>query len=147
VRAVLQRLKENRPLRGEEFLRLPCALVISKSDLLRHRGYEEVEPWLPGGHADGLDAIEQESRAVFGMLRARGGDRWLDPVLECENATLHLASATGTAPNERVDADGVRRFPAASFGQHRVVEPLISLMIMKGVLTRPPDPPRVGRGS
>ncbi|MGW5128274.1 hypothetical protein ACWEQ7_30395 [Streptomyces sp. NPDC004069] len=144
VRAVLQRLKESRPRRGEDFLRLPCALVVTKSDLLRHRGYDEVEPWLPGSLSGpdgagpgGPDAVEQESRAVYRMLRARGGERWLDPVKECENATLHLASATGTTPHDHADPDGVRRFPGASFGQHRVVEPLLSLLAMKGVLTGP----------
>lgn len=142
VRAVLQRLKASRPERGEEFLRLPCALVVTKSDLLRHRGYDEVEPWLPRGlpGPDGVGprapgAVDQESRAVYRMLRVRGGERWLDPVKECENATLHLASATGTVANDHLDPDGVRRFPAASFGQHRVVEPLLSLLAMKGVLT------------
>ncbi|MFD8911406.1 hypothetical protein [Streptomyces sp. NPDC059575] len=147
VHTVFQRLRVHKARPADPFLRLPCALVVGKSDLLRHRGFDEVEQWLsrrrdPRETGD-LTRVEEESRDVYAMLAARGGEQWLTPVKECEDATLHLASATGTAALPAPDADGVLRFPPESFGQQRVLMPLLSLLAMKGVITT--DAGRFGR--
>ncbi|MEU9478247.1 hypothetical protein [Streptomyces sp. NPDC048191] len=152
VAAVRTRLKaQKRPTDGH-LLPLPCALVVTKSDLLRHLRLTEAEPWLPGGTGSDADltSVERESEDVYAMLWARGGRRALDLVRECEDATLHLASATGT--HSEPDDNGEPRF-GDGFGQHRVLAPLLSLLVMKGVLTGPAarlglhrdDPPPEGR--
>ncbi|MFF3329850.1 hypothetical protein ACFYWX_09850 [Streptomyces sp. NPDC002888] len=138
VAAVRTRLKAQRSATDGPLLRLPCALVVSKSDTLRHLRLAEAEPWLPGGDVpeDDLTSVERESEDVYTLLAARGGRRALDLVQECEDATLHLASATGTrsVPVRRRDGRTEQRF-GDGFGQHRVLAPLLSLLAMKGVLT------------
>ncbi|WP_037677786.1 hypothetical protein [Streptomyces griseus] len=140
VAAVRTRLKAQRNGADSPLLSLPCALVVSKSDKLRHLRLGEAEPWLPGGDEpeDDLTGVERESEDVYTLLAARGGRRALDLVHECEDATLHLASATGTGAVEvrRPDGRTERRF-GDGFGQHRVLAPLLSLLAMKGVMTGP----------
>ncbi|MFG2132193.1 hypothetical protein ACGFNV_30880 [Streptomyces sp. NPDC048751] len=140
VAAVRARLKAQRNATDGPLLNLPCALVVSKSDTLRHLRLTEAEPWLPGGDEpeDDLANVERESEDVYALLAARGGRRALDLVQECEDATLHLASATGTAsvPVRQRDGGTVQLF-GDGFGQHRVLAPLLSLLAMKGVLTGP----------
>lgn len=120
-------------------LSVPCALVVTKSDLLRFRGYREIDDWLhekPDAESD-LSTVERESEDVYAFLAARGGGDWLQLAGECQGATLHLASATGTGPREQGDQAAARRFDEALFRQHRVLRPLLALFAMKGVMTGP----------
>ncbi|MFF7449488.1 MULTISPECIES: hypothetical protein [unclassified Streptomyces] len=120
-------------------LSVPCALVVTKSDLLRFRGYREIDDWLhekPDAESD-LSTVEQESEDVYAFLAARGGGDWLQLAGECQGSTLHLASATGTGPREQGDRAAARRFDEALFRQHRVLRPLLALFAMKGVMTGP----------
>ncbi|MFF1294352.1 MULTISPECIES: hypothetical protein [unclassified Streptomyces] len=121
------------------FLPVPCALAVTKSDLLRFRGYKEIDDWLhekPDAEGD-LSTVQQESEDVYAFLAARGGGDWLQLAGECLGSTLHLASATGTGPREQGDRAVARRFDETLFRQHRVLRPLLALFAMKGVMTGP----------
>ena len=147
VETVLERLRQTRAASGDPFLPLPCALVVTKSDLLRHRGFHEVERWLTESSAAAADlsTVEQESADVYAMLAARCDSSWLRPALECEDSTLHLASPTGTASDPVPGEDGELRFPERAFRQQRVLRPLLALLAMKGVVSERAVG-RLGRG-
>ncbi|MFJ3673134.1 hypothetical protein ACIPSE_42415 [Streptomyces sp. NPDC090106] len=136
---VRQRLRLQQGDPSVPFLPLPCALVVTKSDLLRFRGYREIDGWLhekPDAEGD-LATVERESEDVYAFLGARGGGDWLQLAGECQGSTLHLASATGTGPRDPGDQAAARRFDEALFRQHRVLRPLLALLAMKGVMTGP----------
>ncbi|WP_147449332.1 hypothetical protein [Actinomadura pelletieri] len=125
--AVLSHLAHVHPGRGREFLPIPAAMVVAKSDTLRV--FKEVDEWL--GRKDDLDlhTVEQESEDAYAFLKARGVESWLVPVQKFADSTLHFASATGV---EAQDGE----YPEKSFRRQRVLRPLLSLLAMKGVLPR-----------
>ncbi|MBD0421480.1 hypothetical protein H0H10_20360 [Streptomyces sp. TRM S81-3] len=145
---VRQRLRQQLADPAVPFLPVPCALVVTKCDLLRFRGYREIDGWLhekPDAEGD-LSTVEQESEDVYAFLGARGGGDWLQLAGECRNSTLHLASATGCGPREQSDASAPRRFDETLFRQHRVLRPLLSLLAMQGVMTGPAADAVLGGG-
>jgi energy-coupling factor transporter ATP-binding protein EcfA2 len=125
--AVLSHLSHVHPERGRDFLPIPAALVVAKSDTLRV--FKEVDEWLTRKDDGELHTVERESEDVYAFLKERGADSWLLPVLKCADSTLHLASATGVEAR-----DG--EYPERSFRRQRVLRPLLSLLAMKGVLPR-----------
>ncbi|WP_149263946.1 hypothetical protein [Actinomadura sp. K4S16] len=127
--AVLSHIDHVRAGQGLEFLPLPAALVIAKSDTLR--AFKEVDRWLDRRDDLELGTVEQESEDAYALLRSRGAGSWLVPVQKCEDATLHFASATGVG----VDLES-GEYPEQSFRRQRVLRPLLSLLAMKGVLPR-----------
>ncbi|TYK52530.1 hypothetical protein [Actinomadura decatromicini] len=102
--------------------RVSAAIVLNKADLFKFD--DPIAHWLARDSAV-LDAAEvlEESADVFGYMRQRDAEAWTRPYLECDRATLHVASATGTDAVER----GVR--------PQRVLRPLVALMAMTGLLT------------
>ena len=126
--AVMDRLVEIRGEKGSQFLPLPAAMVVAKSDLLEHRR-PVVGKWL--GRDDDLElrTVAEESEDVYEFLVNNGAERFLQPVNRSSDVSLHFASASGVAP-----VDG--QFPAAGFGPRRVLRPLLSLFAMTGVLDR-----------
>ncbi|MEU4823624.1 hypothetical protein AB0H37_17310 [Actinomadura sp. NPDC023710] len=127
--AVLSHIDHVRGGQGQEFLPLPAALVIAKSDTLR--AFKEVDRWLDRRDDLELGTVEAESEDAYALLRSRGAGSWLVPVQKCEDATLHFASATGVG----VDMES-GEYPEQSFRRQRVLRPLLSLLAMKGVLPR-----------
>ncbi|MGC0333441.1 hypothetical protein RKD23_006431 [Streptomyces sp. SAI-170] len=143
---VRQRLRQQLADPAVPFLPVPCALVVTKCDLLRFRGYREIDGWLhekPDAEGD-LSTIERESEDVHAFLQARGGGDWLQLPGECRWSTLHLASATGTTPREQ--PSGPRLFDEAMFRQQRVLRPLLALFAMRGVMTGPAADAVLGTG-
>ena len=126
--AVLDRLVEVRGESGTQFLPIPAAMVVAKSDLLAPRR-PEVAEWLHRDDTRQLHTVAEESEAVYDFLSANGAERFLPPVGRVSDVSLHFASAAGTAP-----VDG--HFPADGFGPRRVLRPLLSLFAMTGVLDR-----------
>jgi len=126
--AVLRLLRVARDEQAADFLSIPAAVVVGKSDLLR-RGDKYVDWWLRAEADEDLDltTVEEESGDVFTYLHIHGGERWLEPAQQCIQSTLHFASAAGTAPREG-------HFPDASFRPRRVIKPLLALLAMKGVI-------------
>ncbi|WP_067792214.1 hypothetical protein [Actinomadura formosensis] len=105
--------------------RLPkvsAAIALNKADLFRFD--DPIAHWLSRDSAV-LDSAEvlEESADVFAYLHQRDAEAWTRPYQECERATLHVVSATGTDAIER----GVRPL--------RVLRPLVALMAMTGLLT------------
>ncbi|GGQ25878.1 hypothetical protein BKA00_002408 [Actinomadura coerulea] len=127
--AVLSHIDHVRAGRSLEFLPLPAALVIAKSDTLR--AFKEVDRWLDRRDDLELGTVEEESEDAYALLRSRGAGSWLVPVQKCEDATLHFASATGVG----VDMES-GEYPEQSFRRQRVLRPLLALLAMKGVLPR-----------
>ncbi|MBL7494713.1 hypothetical protein I6A84_36330 [Frankia sp. CNm7] len=115
---------------GGSRLQVPAALAVTKSDLLRFE--PPVDRWMidPPSSARLLDGeqVYAQSRDVYAFLRDRGADVWLEPVDAYERTTLHFVSATGVAfdPKEKLFARQVR--------PRRVLEPLVSVLAMKGFL-------------
>ena len=101
--------------------KVSAAIVLNKADLYKFD--DPVAHWL-SRDAPALDAAEvlEESADVFGYLHQRDAGAWTRPYQECERATLHVVSATGTDAIER----GVRPL--------RVLRPLVALMAMTGLL-------------
>ncbi|TDC67153.1 hypothetical protein E1200_15525 [Actinomadura sp. GC306] len=99
-----------------------AAIALNKADLYKFD--DPIAHWLSRDSAE-LDAAEvlAESADVFAYLHQRGAEAWTRPYLECERATLHVVSATGTDAIER----GARPL--------RVLRPLVALMAMTGLLT------------
>jgi hypothetical protein len=126
--AVLDRLTEVRRPRGHPFLPIPSAMVVAKSDLLRHKG-TVVDKWLDRDDNYELATVAAESEDVYEFLATNGADRFLRPVDHSSDVTLHFASAAGVAP-----VDG--QFPLDGFGPRRVLRPLLSLFAMTGILDR-----------
>ncbi|MEV0666449.1 hypothetical protein ACIBI3_20430 [Actinomadura luteofluorescens] len=127
--AVLSHIDHVRAGQGLEFLPLPAALVIAKSDTLR--AFKEVDRWLDRRDDLELGTVEEESEDAYALLRSRGAGSWIVPVQKCEDATLHFASATGVG----VDMES-GEYPEQSFRRQRVLRPLLALLAMKGVLPR-----------
>ncbi|SNT60402.1 hypothetical protein SAMN05443665_10579 [Actinomadura meyerae] len=101
--------------------KVSAAIVLNKADLYKFD--DPVAHWL-SRDAPVLDAAEvlEESADVFGYLHQRDAGAWTRPYQECERATLHVVSATGTDAIER----GARPL--------RVLRPLVALMAMTGLL-------------
>lgn len=125
--AVLSHLAHVHPGRGREFLPIPAAMVVAKSDTLRV--FKEVDQWLGRKDDIELHTVERESEDAYAFLKSRGAESWLVPVQKCADSTLHFASATGV---EAQDGE----YPEKSFRRQRVLRPLLSLLAMKGVLPR-----------
>jgi len=119
--AVLDRMP-----RTEGYIDAPAAVVLAKSDLVRHD--PPVDRWLQRPLRAPVDPVEleTESRDVYAFVDAHGGGPWLRPVTEVRRCTLHFASATGSAVR-----DG--RYPVGARGQ-RPVQPLLALFAMCGLL-------------
>ncbi|MGI5239555.1 hypothetical protein [Dactylosporangium sp. CA-139066] len=126
--AVLDRLVEVRGESGTQFLPIPAAMVVAKSDLLAARR-SEVEGWLSRDDTANLYTVAEESEEVYEFLATNGAERFLSPVNRVSDVSLHFASAAGVAP-----VDG--HFPAEGFGPKRVLRPLLSLFAMTGVIDR-----------
>ncbi|MFI0370813.1 hypothetical protein ACH35V_23330 [Actinomadura sp. 1N219] len=110
-------------LRSSERLpRVSAAVVLNKADLFKFD--DPVARWLCRDSAV-LDPAEtlEESADVFAYMYQRDAEAWTRPYQECDRATLHVVSATGTDAVER----GVRPL--------RVLRPLVALMAMTGLLT------------
>jgi hypothetical protein len=138
---VLNRLGRVHGYTPQGFLRLPSALVVAKSDLLRFYGDPDLDRWFSYGEAEEFDlgTLEEESRDVYRMLYRRGHG-YLRGAERFLRSTLHFASATGTAPAE------TGGYPAEGFGPRRTVKPLLSLLKMAGVLVEfAPNPGQVPR--
>jgi hypothetical protein len=128
---VFNRLNQIRNPDRLEYLPIPAATVVAKSDLLRFRS-PLVNRWMSReGDDEELDlaSVEEESADVYAFLAARGAERWLVPAERCADSTLHFASAAGARPQ-------AGQFPARAFRQRRVLKPFLSLLAMKGVLDR-----------
>lgn len=127
--AVLDLVKASDRLRS-----VSAAVVMNKSDQLRFD--EPVALWLRR-QENGLDeeATRQESADVYAYLYSRKASAWTRPYRECGQATLHFASATGSAKTE---ANGSGFYPRGVRPQ-RVLAPLISLLAMTGVLDPAPE--------
>lgn len=126
--AVVDRLIDVRLRRGEAFLPIPAAMVLGKADLLEYRR-PEVQDWLSRNDDLDLATVAAESEDVYAFLANNGAERFLRPVQNVSDVTLHFASAAGTEP-----VDGV--FPAEHFGPRRVLRPLLSLFAMTGIIDR-----------
>lgn len=102
--------------------KVSAAIVLNKADLFKFD--DPVAHWLSrdSGALDPAEVLE-ESADVFGYLHQRDAEAWTRPYQECDRATLHVASATGTDAIER----GARPL--------RVLRPLVALMAMTGLLT------------
>ncbi|GAA4232691.1 hypothetical protein GCM10022254_33260 [Actinomadura meridiana] len=102
--------------------RVSAAIVLNKADLFKFD--DPIARWLDRDVAV-LDPAEtlEESADVFAYMHQRDAEAWTRPYQECDRATLHVVSATGTDAVER----GVRPL--------RVLRPLVSLMAMTGLLT------------
>jgi hypothetical protein len=110
--AVLTHIDQVRARGGQQFLPVPAALVVAKSDKLRT--FPEIDRWIVRDDDLDLTTVEQESEDAYAFLRARGAGSWLAPVQECADSTLHFASATGVDPE-----DG--EYPERSFRRQRVL--------------------------
>jgi hypothetical protein len=127
--AVLDILKSSEHLDS-----VSAAIVLNKSDQLRFD--EPVAMWLRRADS-GLDkeAILRESADVYAYLHSRKAGAWARPFRECGNATLHFASATGSG-STKPDSNGAGFYPRGVRPQ-RVLAPLLSLMVMTGVVKSP----------
>ncbi|GIH10879.1 hypothetical protein Rhe02_89460 [Rhizocola hellebori] len=112
----------------DPFIPIPAAIVVGKADRLTYDRDEPTKRWFGVGDDDlELSTISEESADVYAFLASRGGGAYLKPALRLAPVTLHYASATNCQ-----SADGF--FPSRSFRQRRVLKPLLSLLVMKGVL-------------
>jgi hypothetical protein len=105
----------------DRLAKVSAAIVLNKADLYKFD--DPVAHWLTRDSTV-LDAAEvlAESADVFGYLHQRDAGAWTRPYQECDRATLHVVSATGTDAIER----GARPL--------RVLRPLVALMAMTGLL-------------
>ncbi|WP_433830911.1 hypothetical protein ACQP2E_12110 [Actinoplanes sp. CA-015351] len=126
---VLNRLAQVHGYTPNGFLRLPSALVVAKSDLLRFYSDPDLDRWFSYGDAEEFDlsTCEEESRDVYRLLFQRGHG-YLRGAEKFLRSSLHFASATGTAP------DDSNRYAAEGFGPRRTLKPLLSVFQMAGVL-------------
>ncbi|MHB9858281.1 hypothetical protein [Streptomyces sp. YIM S03343] len=139
---VLDKIARLRGADGERFLPLPAAVVVGKSDLLRHHE-PLVERWLRNSTAEeefDLRTVEAESEDAYVFLSTRGAQGWLAPFLRCAQSTLHFATATGHKP---VEENGAQRSPLGGFTPRRTLKPLLALFAMCGVL----GPADLGQGA
>jgi hypothetical protein len=118
---VLDRLPRTGP-----YLDLAAVMVVGKADLLRFE--PPVDRWLDEPRAVPVDParLQAESRDVYALLHRHAGRAWLRPFDSIRQCTLHVASATG----------GREEFGRYPRGVHalRVLEPLVSLLAMRGVI-------------
>ncbi|MEU1626675.1 hypothetical protein ABZ746_15380 [Streptomyces sp. NPDC020096] len=132
---VLDKIARIRGAEGSRFLPLPAAVVISKSDLLRHHE-SLVERWFrETGDDEELDlrTVEAESEDAYAFLSARDAQGWLAPFIRCWDSTLHFATATGHAAVKEGDT---QRSPFGAFAPRRALKPLLTLFAMSGVIDR-----------
>lgn len=130
---VLNKIAQLRGFTTEEFLPLPAAVVVGKSDLLRHHEVL-VERWFKDTSPDeelDLRTVEAESEDAYAFLSTRGARGWLAPFARCAPSTLHFATATG---HGAVETEGVQRSPQGSFAPRRTLKPMLALFAMCGVL-------------
>jgi hypothetical protein len=104
-----------------------AVVVLNKSDLIRHD--EPIALWLRRGEGIDDELSLQESEDVYAYLFRRSARMWTRPYRECHRATLHVASATGSAKRADTFVRGVT--------PQRVLGPLLSVMAMTGVITSP----------
>lgn len=139
---VLNKIARLRGFEGEEFMPLPAAVVVGKSDLLRHHEVL-VERWFkdtsPEEELD-LRTVEAESEDAYAFLSSRGAQGWLAPFARCAPSTLHFATATG---HGAVEEEGAQRSPQGGFTPRRTLKPLLALFAMCGVL----GPTDLGQGA
>lgn len=107
-----------------------AAVVLNKADMMRFE--DPVALWLRSDRK-ALDAAEsvRESADVYAFLHDRGAGAWTRPYRECARATLHVASPTGGADEQRSEG---RVFPRG-VTPRRVLRPLVAMLAMTGVLT------------
>lgn len=132
---VLDKIVRLRGLEGAEFLPLPAAVVVGKSDLLRHHE-SLVDRWFRDTSPDeelDLSTVEEESEDAYTFLSSRGGQGWLAPFVRCADSTLHFATATG---HRAVEEGGTQRSPHGAFAPRRTLKPLLALFAMCGVIDR-----------
>jgi hypothetical protein len=115
---------------GRPMTSIPAAIAITKSDVVRFE--PPVDRWLnrpapPGGYVD-PGSFEPESRDAYAFLHARNAVKWLAPVTQFDQCTLHFVSASGASYDE---AAGKFVRPARP---RRVLEPLLALLSALGVL-------------
>jgi hypothetical protein len=110
--------------------RMSAAVVLNKADLVRFD--DPIALWLRSDRKV-LDAAESvsESADVYAFLHAKGAAAWTRPYRECARATLHVASPTGGADQQRSDG---RVYPRG-VTPRRVLRPLVAMLAMTGVLT------------
>ncbi len=134
-RVTIQHLEQVRNPDHEPFIPVPAVVVVNKADRLFFRRLG-VEDWLRLDH-DGeeldLSTVRKESEDVYALLAAHDARAWLEPVERFMDATLHLASATGTDPI-REDPGLPGRFPEHLFRPRRVLKPLLTLFSMIGIV-------------
>ncbi|NNN34842.1 hypothetical protein HLK59_31665 [Streptomyces sp. S3(2020)] len=138
---VLNKIARLRGYEGEEFMPLPAAVVVGKSDLLRHHE-ALVERWFRDTSPEEeleLHTVEAESEDAYAFLSSRGARGWLAPFARCAPSTLHFATATG---HGAVEEEGVQRSPQGGFAPRRALKPLLALFAMCGVL----GPTDLGQG-
>jgi hypothetical protein len=130
---VLDLLQQNRG--NADVGAVHAATVLSKADLLRME--DPVASWLGVPVGTDNELIVRESEDVYAYLLACQARPWLRPFQECHRATLHVASATGgSSTGDPVTGDPSGRF-SRGVRPRRVLGPLLSVLAMTGVLTRP----------
>jgi hypothetical protein len=140
---VLNKIAQLRGFTTEEFLPLPAAVVVGKSDLLRHHEVL-VERWFKDTSPDeelDLRTVEAESEDAYAFLSTRGARGWLAPFARCAPSTLHFATATGHAAVK--SEGGTQTSPQGSFAPRRTLKPMLALFAMCGVL----GPTDLGQGA
>ena len=107
-----------------------AAIVLNKADMVRFE--DPVALWLRSD-SKVLDAAEylNESADVYAFLYDKGAAAWTRPYRECAKATLHVASPTGGAGQQKSDGGVYPR----GVSPRRVLRPLVAMLAMTGVLT------------
>jgi hypothetical protein len=107
-----------------------AAIVLNKADMLRFE--DPVALWLRSD-SKVLDAAEylRESADVYAFLYGKGAGAWTRPYRECAKATLHIASPTGGAGQQKSEGGVYPR----GVSPRRVLRPLVAMLAMTGVLT------------
>ncbi len=120
--------------------RVPVAIVIAKSDLYRFE--QPVARWYRrpslSAYPEGIpdpEEIRDESRDAYAFLYSKGASAWLRPFEMFRRATLHFASATGSAAVsvDRGPGDTTAVFPRG-VRPRRVLDPLAAVFAMVGML-------------
>ncbi|TDQ51588.1 hypothetical protein [Actinorugispora endophytica] len=132
----------------------PAAIVMAKADLQLSQGERWVAKWLECDDEFNLATVDEESEDVYVYCATNGARSWLRPVVDCEDVTLHFASATGCDMQTRTRRDAKGEplldlngeeiqegyYNRNQFRHMRVLRPLLSLLAMAGVV----DPNEIG---